>query len=132
MKRAGIVAIALLLTARMAPAQYVAPYNGTLANPYVNLLGSTNGNFNPAVTYMGIVQPQLQMQAGMQQLQNGMNLGRVMPGGVAPPRNAGIADTGYFRARFLQYQQYFNTLSNRSSVGYPTQTGVGAAAMSGR
>lgn len=132
MNRAAMIASALLLTAGMAPAQYMQPYNGQISNPYVNLLGGANGGFNPAVTYMGIVQPQLQAQSNFQQLQNGINLQRMMPGGVAPPRNAGVADTGYTRARFMQYQQYFNTMSSQSRVNYPSQNGIGSAAYGGR
>ncbi len=132
MNRAAILASALLLTTGMASAQYMQPYAGQISNPYVNMLGNANGNFNPAVSYLGIVQPQLQAQSNFQQLQNGLNLQRMMPGGVAPPRNAGVADTGYTRARFMQYQQYFNTLSTRTGVNFQNQAGAGSAAYGGR
>jgi hypothetical protein len=119
MMRAGIVAgLVLAMAAGATPAQYVqpqvSPYGNMASTPYVNLLqggNGTNGYFNPAVTYMGIVQPQLQAQANFMQLQSQVNMTRMMPGVVAPPRNTGVADTGYAAARFLQYQQYFNTLS---------------------
>jgi hypothetical protein len=119
MKRAGMVAgVVLLFAAAGTQAQYVqpqvSPYGNMAYSPYVNLLQSGNGGtgfINPAITYMGIVQPQLQAQATMMQMQSQLNQARLMPGGVAPPRNNGIADTGYAPARFMQYQQYFDTLS---------------------
>ena len=111
MKRVLVLAVALGLVGSAARAQYPVPgmpsYGNQSAMPYVNLL---NPNVNPAVTYMGIVQPQLQAQATFQQLQSQINTARMMPGGVAPPRNTGVADTGYAPARFMQYQHYFNTV----------------------
>ena len=140
MKRAGIIAgVVLTLAATMAQAQYVqpqvSPYGNMAYSPYINMLQGGNGlggGYNPAVTYMGIVQPQLQAQSNFMQLQNQINMTRMMPGGVAPPRNTGVADTGYAPARFLQYQQYFNTLATPRSGNNPTTTGANLPSYGGR
>ena len=122
MKRVLILAVSSLLVGSTARAQYVPSglpsYGSQSALPYVNLL---NPNVNPAVTYMGIVQPQLQAQSNFQQLQSQINQTRLMPGGVAPPRNSGIADTGYAPARYMQYQQFYNTLFNGRGSNFQTQ-----------
>jgi hypothetical protein len=131
MKLSGIVAgVVLTIAATVAQAQYVqpqvSPYGNMTYSPYVNLLQSGNGTggaFNPAITYMGIVQPQLQAQSNFMQLQNQINLTRAMPNTVAPPRNNGVADTGYAPARFLQYQQYFNTLSTQGRMNSQSAPG---------
>ena len=97
--------------------------------PYINLL---QPNINPAVTFMGIVQPQLQAQAAFQQMQGQINGARMMPGGVAPPRNGGITDTGYAPARFMQYQQYFGTHLNTRRPNNQTQPAAGMGFAGGR
>jgi hypothetical protein len=131
MKRVELVVGALFLfaTTPAARAQYLQPYGGQSYNPMVNLM---QRNVNPAVQYMGIVQPQLQAQANFQQLQSDINLTRAMPGGVAPPRNSGIADTGSAPARFMQYRQYFNTMSGQRRLNYQTQPGTLSASYGGR
>jgi hypothetical protein len=105
-----------------AHAQYTPPqmagYGNQAYSPYVNLL---NRNINPAVTYQGIVQPQLQAQANFQQLQNQIDVTRTMPGGIAPPRNTGISDTGSAPARFMQFRQYFNTMSGQNRPNNQTR-----------
>ena len=113
-----------LVAVSSAHAQYMPSqmmgYGGQAYSPYVNLL---QRNVNPAVQYMGIVQPQLQAQSNFQQLQNQIDLTRTMPGGVAPPRNSGISDTGSAPARFMQYRQFFNTMSGQNRPNYQTQPG---------
>lgn len=113
-------------------AQYTPPisgYGNIAYTPYINLL---NQSMNPAVAYQGIIQPQLQAQARFQNLQTQIDVTRMMPGGVAPPRNTGIADTGTVRARFLQYQQYFGTMGSPGRINYRTQPGTAGAPFGGR
>lgn len=133
MKRVLVLATSLLLVGSTARAQYVPPgmpsYGAQSAMPYINLL---QPNINPAVTFMGIVQPELQAQATFQQMQGQINQARIMPGGVAPPRNGGITDTGYAPARFMQYQHYFNTTFNARRPNYQTQPGTGMGLYGGR
>ena len=133
MKRVVFMAASVVLWASTARAQYMPPqmssYGGQSSMPYVNLL---QRNVNPAVTYMGIVQPQLQAQSNFQHLQNEINLTRTMPGGVAPPRNTGISDTGSAPARFMQFHQYYNTMANSRRAINPMQGGVGAGTYGGR
>jgi len=123
MNRLGMLAGALLVLGAASPihAQYVQPYGGgTAYNPYVNLL---NRNVNPAITYQGIVQPQMQAQSNLQQIQSDIAT-RSAPPGVGAPRNNGVADTGYSAGRFMQYQQYFLTLPTGRGVNYRTQGGT--------
>jgi hypothetical protein len=127
MKRVLVLAVSLLLVGSAARAQYAMPgmpsYGAQSAIPYINLL---QPNINPAVTYMGIVQPQLQAQSTFQQLQSQINqTHNMMPGGVAPPRNSGVADTGYAPARYMQYQQFYNTLYNARGSNFQTQPASG-------
>ena len=133
MKRVLGLAGVLILMGSAAHAQYAQPgmpaYGNQSALPYVNLL---QPNVNPALTYMGIVQPQLQAQSTFQQLQGQINTARMMPGGVAPPRNIGVADTGYSAARFMQYQHLFNTTYNSRRTNYQTPAGFGAPGVGGR
>jgi hypothetical protein len=128
MKRVLVLTASLVFVASTARAQYlpsgIPTYGGLSALPYVNLL---QPNVNPAVTYMGIVQPQLQAQATFQQLQSQINLTHSMPDTVAPPRNAGVSDTGYAPARFMQYQQYFNTVYSTPRGNNRNQSGSSAA-----
>jgi hypothetical protein len=128
MKRVLVLTASLVLLASTARAQNgpsgIPSYGGQSALPYVNLL---QPNVNPAVTYMGIVQPQLQAQATFQQLQSQINLTHTMPDSVAPPRNVGISDTGYAPARFMQYQQYFNTIYSAPRGNSQNQGGPNAA-----
>jgi opacity protein-like surface antigen len=127
MKRVLAMAVLLVMAGSAAHAQVpsgLPSYGGLSPLPYVNLL---QPNINPAITYMGIVQPQLQAQSTFQQLQSEINVTRMMPGGVAPPRNVGVVETGYAPARFMQYQNYFNTLSTPRRVTYETQPGTSAA-----
>jgi hypothetical protein len=56
-----------------------------------------------------------------QQFQNEINVTRMMPGGVTPLRNGGVTDTGNAPARFMPYQQYFNTTYNSRRPNYQTQ-----------
>lgn len=125
MKRAMVIVASMVVFGSAARAQYMPPqvssYGGQSSMPYVNLM---QRNVNPAVTYMGIVQPQLQAQANFQQLQNEINTTRMMSGGVAPPRNTGISDTGQAPARFMQYQQYYNTMATSRRAINPMQGGV--------
>ncbi|MGH7173138.1 MAG: hypothetical protein ACRELG_22885, partial [Gemmataceae bacterium] len=113
MKRVLMLVVSVMLIGSTARAQYMPSgmpsYGNQSAMSYINLL---QPNVNPAVSYLGIVQPQLQGQASLQQLQNQINMTRMMPGGVAPPRNGGVTDTGYAPARFMSYQQYYNTIYN--------------------
>jgi hypothetical protein len=133
MKRALGMTAVVMLFGSVVHAQYLPPqissYGGQSSTPYVNLL---QRNVNPAVTYMGIVQPQLQAQANFQQLQNEINLTRMMPSGVAPPRNTGISDTGAVPARFMQFHQYYNTMANSRRVSNQTQPGLGVAGFNRR
>jgi hypothetical protein len=126
MKRAWSVLVALLVLAPAAQAQMnqpqYGPMTGSSAMSYINLL---QPNSNPAFTYLGIVQPQLQAQATFQQLQSEIN--RTPPGFIGPPRNTGIADTGYAPAHYMQYNQYFNTLSASRNMTYQTTPGATAA-----
>ena len=126
MKRVLVFTASLMLVGSVAQAQYLPSalpsYGGQSAMPYINLL---QPNVNPAVTYMGIVQPQLQAQSAFQQMQTQINMSRMMPNSVAPPRNVGVSDTGAAPARFMQYQQYFNTTSS-------TLRGANAAAFGRR
>lgn len=133
MKRAMVMAAGVMLFGAAVQAQYMPPqigsYGGQSSMPYVNLL---QRNVNPAVTYMGIVQPQLQAQANFQQLQNEINLTRTMSGGVAPPRNSGVSDTGAAPARFMQFHQYYNTMANSRRGNNSTQSGVGGSGFNRR
>ena len=126
MKRLWTVIGTLFVVVPAANAQMYQPQYGPMTSnsstPYVNLL---QRNVNPAFTYLGIVQPQLQAQATFQQLQGAIN--RTPPGFIGPPRNSGIADTGYAPARFMQYNQYFNTLSAARNMTYQTTPGTTAA-----
>jgi hypothetical protein len=127
MKCVGTILAALLVVVPAAKAQMYQPQYGpmtgnTAYTPYVNLL---QRNVNPAINYLGIVQPQLQAQATFQQLQNEIN--RTPPGFIGPPRNTGIADTGYAPARYMQYSQYFGTLSGPRNFSYQTTPGTNAA-----
>lgn len=129
MKRAMVMAASLVLLASAARAQYVPPQlpsygSGQSSMSYINLV---QPNVNPALTYMGIVQPQLQAQSNFQALQNEIVVNRMMPGGIAPPRNSGVSDTGFAPARFMQFQQYFNTMSNPQRMNYQAQPGTSAA-----
>lgn len=132
MKRVLVLTASLVLVGSAAQAQYMPSglpfYGGQSAMPYINLL---QPNINPVVTYMGIVQPQLQAQATFQQLQSQVNMARTMPDSVAPPRNVGISDTGTAPARFMQYQQYFNTVYS-TPRGINQFQGVSNAAGFGR
>ncbi|HTU17420.1 MAG TPA: hypothetical protein VMG10_05100 [Gemmataceae bacterium] len=133
MKRVLLLTASFVLIASAAQAQYAPPgmpgYGGQSAMPYLNLL---QPNINPTLTYAGIVQPQLQAQSMFQQMQSQINMTRVMAGGVAPPRNSGVADTGYAPARFMQYQQYFNTMYNARRPGSQTQSGTNLGFYGGR
>ncbi|HWG45122.1 MAG TPA: hypothetical protein VN688_20295 [Gemmataceae bacterium] len=106
--------------AQTVHAQYmqpqVSPYGNTATTPYINLL---QRNVNPAIQYQGIVQPQLQAQTRFGQLQNEITTNRQMYPTIAPPRNSGVADTGYAPARFMQYQQYYFTLPTGRGAGNP-------------
>lgn len=126
MKRMLGLAASLVLMGSAAHAQYAPPAtpgygNNQSAMSYINLL---QPNVNPALTYTGIVQPQMQAQTAFQQLQGNVNQMRMMPGGVAPPRNVGVTDTGYRAATFMSYQQYFNTAFNARRGGNQTQPGT--------
>lgn len=127
MKRVLVLTALFVFVGSAAHAQYLPSalpsYGAQSAMPYINLL---QPNVNPAVTYMGIVQPQLQAQAAFQQLQTQINMARTMPDSVAPPRNVGISDTGAAPARFMQYQQYFNTVYS-TPRGNQLQGGSNAA-----
>ena len=126
MKRLWMVLATLFVVVPAAKAQMYQPQYGPMtsnsATPYVNLL---QRNVNPAFTYLGIVQPQLQAQATFQQLQSEIN--RTPAGFIGPPRNTGIADTGYSPARYMQYHQYFGTLSGQRNMSYQTTPGTNAA-----
>jgi hypothetical protein len=127
MNRVSVVVTVLFVfgAAHGAQAQYLqpetAPYGGQTYVPYLNMLRGGN----PAVNYFGLVRPQLQTQATFQQLQS--EITRPMPAPVAPPRNRGVADTGSAPGRFMQYNQYFNTLSSPRAVNYQTVPGSTAA-----
>jgi hypothetical protein len=105
----GLVALAAFFAGRPAHAQYmppqVSPYGTNGASPYLNLLRGGN----PAVNYMGLVQPQIQAQQqfGMLQQQQ-QQLARQYQSVVAPPTNQAQVNTGH-QTRFMQYNQYFNT-----------------------
>jgi hypothetical protein len=128
MKRVLVLTASFVFVGSVVHAQYMPlgqpGYGGQSAMSYINLL---QPNINPAVTYMGIVQPQLQAQATFQQLQSQINMARTMPDSVAPPRNVGISDTGTAPARFMQYQQYFNTVYSMPRGNNPFQGGSNAA-----
>jgi hypothetical protein len=122
-----LAGMAVFAAAPSVQAQYYQPQygpmsGGTAYTPYVNLL---QRNVNPAINYLGIVQPQLQAQATFQQLQSEIN--RPTPALMGPPRNTGIADTGYAPARYMQYQQFFNTLSAPRNLNYQITPGTNAA-----
>jgi hypothetical protein len=107
----GCVAVPAVQAQQYLPPQ-VSPYGNQVYSPYINLLRNSNGRGNPAVNYMGIVQPQMEAQTTFQQLQGQITTGRQTLPGVAPPRNNGVTDTGYSAARFMQYNQYFLSLPN--------------------
>lgn len=126
MKREWSVLAVLLILAPVAQAQMYqpqyAPMAGNSAMSYINLL---QPNSNPAFTYLGIVQPQFQAQATFQQIQSEIH--RTPPGFIGPPRNSGIDDTGYAPARFMQYYQYFGTLTGPRNLNYQITPGTNAA-----
>lgn len=132
MKRVLLLTASFVLIGSAAQAQYapqgMPSYGAQSAMPYLNLL---QPNINPTLTYAGIVQPQLQAQSMFQQMQGQINATRMMPGGVAPPRNRGITDTGYAPARFMQYQQYFNTHLNGRRPNTQTLSAFGAPSFAG-
>ncbi len=115
----------------------ISPYGDQINMPMVNLLRNRNGVGNPAVNYMGIVQPQMQAQTTFQALQNQIITRQTLPG-VAPPRNTGVSDTGYSAARFMQYNQYFFSLptgrgnypnASRPNTAGTSIGGLGAAGL---
>lgn len=126
MKRVWTVLATLCVMVPAAKAQMYQPQYGPMtgnsAMSYINLL---QPNSNPALTYLGIVQPQLQAQTTFQQLRSEIN--RTPAGFIGPPRNTGVADTGYAPARYMQYSQYFGTLSAPRNMSYQTTPGTNAA-----
>jgi hypothetical protein len=80
----------------------VSPYTTTGLSPYLNLLRGGN----QAVNYYGLVRPELQAQASIQQLQEAVARPQVSV--VAPPTNQVQSVTGH-TTRFMQYSQYFST-----------------------
>jgi hypothetical protein len=122
----GVLSVGLAAGSARAQGVYQQPMVGMFGNqawvPYINLLRGGN----TAVNYFGITRPVIQGQASLQYLQTEVNRQQFGPT-VAPPRNRGVSETGAAPARFMQYNQYFNTLQAPRAVNYQTVPGSQAA-----
>ena len=108
-----LAALLLALTGQMAGAQQLgqpptSPFSRPAVSPFLNL---TRGGVNPAISYFGLVRPQIQTQAELQQLQAAtaqpyLDNGQVL---TQPITNTG---TG---ARFLTSNKYFLTTGKPGS-----------------
>ncbi len=121
MKRMVLPLTTLLLalsgqTVRAQPGRPpVTPFSQPVLSPYLNL---AQPGFNPAISYFGIVRPQLQTQGSIQQLQQFQTQQTYLDNTalLAQP----ILNTGTSTG-FMTYNRYFQT------VGKPG-TGTGGAA----
>jgi hypothetical protein len=128
-KIAGVLLVCAAAPVAQAQNQYVPPqvssFSIPVMVPYGNLLRGGTVGFNPLVNYLTSVQPQLQTQAMFQQLQSEL-VTRTATVPLTPPRNTGLADTGYSPVRFLSYPQYNFTLSSPNRTSFQTTPGTSA------
>jgi hypothetical protein len=118
-------ALTVFLAAQPVRAQmgYVQPQVGPAGSgqtwvPYLNMLRPGNA----AVNYFGLVRPEQQAMQAIGQLQQQVNTPRPNQlSQVAPPRNQGIADTGFAPSGFMQYRQYFFTMGRMQQQQQPGQ-----------
>jgi hypothetical protein len=115
-----LVALAVVLAACAASAAHaqtyvpprVSPYAPGFA-PYLNLLRGGN----QAVNYYGLVLPEIQGANAISQLQQQV-AARPAMSLVAPPTNRPDIETGHV-TRFMQYNQYFNTIRQQPGAAPP-------------
>src|SRR5438132_882791 len=109
MKRLVLPLAVLLLACASSPARAqvpigtrpVSPFVRPPVSPFINLF---RGGAAAGVNYYGIVRPQLETQAALQQLQlQGAAAAPYLDGSLLATK--GILDTGT-PSRFLSYQQY--------------------------
>ena len=132
---AGVLLACAAAPAAQAQYQFVPPQvlsvGNPVQNPYGNLLRSGNVGFNPLLNSLSSIQSQLQTQATSQQLQSELVI-RTVTVPVTPPRNTGLADTGYSPVRFLSYPQYNFTLSSPNRTSFQTTPGTSATSFGQR
>lgn len=119
--KTALIALTLALAAGAAQAQPpavqtpTAPYSPPAFNSYLNLL---NRNTNPAITYYGIIRPQVQQGQQLRMLQFGLTRTAEAEAATeqaltaAPGASATLPDTGHV-AGFMTYPKYFNTVNPR-------------------
>ena len=113
----ALTVLALCLASGAANAQqpgtYTPPYTpaSPVISPYLNLLNRGNP---AAVNYYGIVQPQIQQGAQLQQLQFGLNrtAAEAAETETALTTPGALPYTGH-TAGFMTYTRYFNTVNAR-------------------
>jgi hypothetical protein len=107
-----LAAVSPLFGERASAQTQYRPSRPTLS-PYLNL---ADGQSNPAVTYYGIVRPQLAMRDALQRLQEDVTLNTQA---LASPRSVGdLGPTGN-RARFMTHTRMF-----LNSGGNPYRAGT--------
>jgi hypothetical protein len=102
------------------------PYGGYVpapaVSPYINL---ANPNLSPAISYYGIVRPELQTRAAIFGLQNQVNtLGYDQAATDQAAR--GVLVTGH-PVFFLNYSHYYGDILAPGAAGAAPSAGIGAA-----
>jgi hypothetical protein len=87
----------------------VNPFNPPVVSPFLNL----NRGGNQAINYYGLVRPQLDTAAGLQQLQRQQQVLAQTP---TPETVGGIPVTGH-PAQFMSFSHYFNSrITNQATL----------------